>query len=237
MSSLIGKEKASLQDLRKVPFPLPTKTYVPVHHEEVANMAKSIACNVLHNFSFVKEQFVLNREGRQMFGVLTFRSNNTLLDFSIGIRNSYDKSLSLGLCLGASVMVCENLMFSGEIVTFRKHTINIMQDIGKMFLTAIYEQKENYDKIQKDADWLKTISLKDDDAYRIIGLLYGRGALSPRQLPVVKNEWENPAYDEFKPRTAFSLYNAVTESLKTTPASSIMEKHIQVHQIFTGGVA
>ena len=64
-----------------------------------------------------------------------------------------------------------------------------------------------------------------------MGLLFGKNVLSPRQLPVVKREWLNPAYDDFKPRTMWSLYNAATEGLKTTPPGKIMEKHIQLHNI------
>jgi hypothetical protein len=34
--------------------------------------------------------------------------------FSIGIRNSHDKSLRLGLTAGLRVFVCSNMAFSGE---------------------------------------------------------------------------------------------------------------------------
>ncbi len=43
--------------------------------------------------------------------------------FSIGIRNSHDKSLRLGLTAGLRVFVCSNMAFSGEFTpVLAKHT-------------------------------------------------------------------------------------------------------------------
>jgi hypothetical protein len=47
----------------------------------------------------------------------------------------------------------------------------------------------------------------NSEAFKMIGLLFGHGILTPRQLPVVKKEWLTPSYDDFRPRTMWS-YNA-----------------------------
>ena len=65
----------------------------------------------------------------------------------------------------------------------------------------------------------------------IWGVLFGRNILTPRQLPVARREWLHPTHDAFKPRTRWSLYNAATAALKTTPPNRIMERHIGLHNL------
>jgi len=84
---------------------------------------------------------------------------------------------------------------------------------------------------------MKAWDLTDDDAYKLTGLLYGRGILTPRQIPVVKREWQDPSHAEFADRNAWSFYNAVTEALKTSPPHRIMERHIALHKVLAPGGA
>lgn len=234
MSTLSGKNRVSFSDLQNVPPPDRTRSYIPVLHSELANMTRSIASNILHDFSLYKEEYVLTRNGRNMFGVFTYRNHSDEMGLSIGIRNSYDKSLSVGCTLGASVFVCDNLVFKGDIAVFRKHTLNVHEDIGQMILSAIYAQREKYERIQQDAGHLKELDITNDTAFRLMGLLFGKNIVTPRMLPVIKQNWLKPPYPDFEGRNAWSLYNACTEALKSTPPSQIMQKHVQLHGVFFG---
>ena len=69
-------------------------------------------------------------------------------------------------------------------------------------------------------------------AFSTIGKLYGEGILRERQLPVVKKEWLSPSHDAFSEKTLWRLYNACTESLKTTSPMLRMRKQIQLHDKF-----
>ncbi|MDZ7796965.1 MAG: hypothetical protein U5N56_07940 [Candidatus Marinimicrobia bacterium] len=51
MTTLMGKNRVGFKDLQMVPHPERTKSYVPVLHHELANMSRSIASNILHDFS------------------------------------------------------------------------------------------------------------------------------------------------------------------------------------------
>jgi hypothetical protein len=58
-----------------------------------------------------------------MFGVLDLETQIEGCRFSIGIRNSHDKSLRLGLTVGLRVFVCSNMAFSGEYtLVLAKHS-------------------------------------------------------------------------------------------------------------------
>lgn len=225
-----GSESATLDELANIPLPKETRSYKPVGHVELASMLANMATNLLPEFEIVNTQFGLARDGQKMFGVHTFKNGDTALGLSIGFRNSYDRSLSVGIAVGASVFVCDNLMLTGDLTILRKHTTNVHADIDGLALSAIYKSRNSFNQIKQDAQTMKDIPMSDDEAYRMLGLIYGRGILTPRQIPVVKKEWLTPSHDDFAGRNVWSFYNAVTESLKSSPPQSIMERHLAIHK-------
>ena len=228
-----GAEIATLDQLANIPLPKETKSYKPVGHAELASMLANMATNLLPEFNLERSQFGLARDGAKMFGVHTFKNGDSALGLSIGFRNSYDRSLSVGIAVGASVFVCDNLMLTGDLTVLRKHTSNVHVDIDGLALSAIYRSRSAFSQIKADAEVMKQIPMSDDEAYRMLGLVYGRGIITPRQIPVVKNEWLKPSHDAFEPRNLWSFYNAVTESLKSSPPQSIMERHLSLHSQLT----
>jgi hypothetical protein len=50
----------------------------------------------------------------KMFGVLDLETEMHGCRFAIGLRNSHDKSMRLGLTVGYRVFVCSNMAFSGD---------------------------------------------------------------------------------------------------------------------------
>ena len=223
-----------IEELAAIPLPKETRSYKPVSHQALAIMLSTIASDLLPEFELVNMQFGLARDGAQMFGIHTFKNGSSAMGLSIGFRNSYDKSLSVGLAVGSTVFVCDNLCLSGEVNVLKKHTLNVVASIESLALSAIYKSRSAFNQIQEDAEVMKGIPLSDDDAYRTIGLLYGNGILTPRQIPVVKNEWLKPSHDDFEGRNVWSFYNACTESLKSSPPQSIMERHLMLHNQIAG---
>jgi hypothetical protein len=230
-----GGEHVDLNQLKEIPLPDETASYKPVAHYDLALNLAEVASGLLHEHTLEKSQYGIARDGRQLFGVHTFKSDNDSMGLSIGFRNSYDKSMSVGIAVGASVFVCDNLALTGEVTVMRKHTTNVWHDLEEMAITTIYRSKSNFHRILEDAEDMKYEPVDDDLAYRQLGLLYGRGVVTPRQIPVVKKEWLEPSYPDFEPRNQWSFYNAVTEALKSTPPTKIMEKHLELHSIMMKG--
>ncbi len=71
---------------------------------------------------------------------------------------------------------------------------------------------------------MQQATLSEDAANSYMLQVYDTGIIGSRLLPLVIKEWREPKYDEFKPRTAWSLFNAVTEVIKprqrTQPAAA-----------------
>lgn len=224
-----GGRAVTRDHLAVVEVPPATESYAPVPHERLAETLCTIGRDILKGYALEKEQYALAREGKQMFGILVFRSDSTEIGLSIGFRNSYDKSMAIGIAIGASVFVCDNLALTGEVTVLKKHTMNVWSSLEDIAISTLYRSQKNFESITADAERLKGREIEDDEAFRLIGLLFGRGVLSPRQLPVVKQEWLVPSHQEFRPRTAWSFYNACTEALKSCPPLVVMEKHISLH--------
>ena len=227
-----GGKEADFQDLGSIKIPMATRSYQPIPHQELASYLKETACALLNDFRYLKSQYGLARDGQQMFGVHTFHNGRSTLGLSIGFRNSYDRTLAVGIVLGASVFVCDNLALSGDITLMRKHTRNMLTDLESMSVTAILKARTTHHRVVEDADELRRQEITDVEAFSMIGLLFGKEILAPRQLPIMKREWLEPVHDEFKPRSAWSLYNAATEALKSCPPNSILERHLALHGLF-----
>ena len=232
-----GGETASMEELAAIPLPKETHSYKPVSHQALASMLGAMASDLLPEFELVNTQFGLARDGQQMFGVHTFKNGSSAMGLSIGFRNSYNKSLSVGIAVGGQVFVCDNLCLQGDVTVLKKHTLNVVASLESLALSAIYKSRSAFNQIQEDAEVMKGIPLSDEDAYRTIGLIYGHGIITPRQIPVVKKEWLEPSHDVFENRNLWSFYNAVTEALKSSPPQSIMERHLAIHKQLMNHVA
>jgi len=122
MSSKIVTE-AEVINVPAVPF---TDTFHPIHHKDVIGVMKESIRQT--GLEIVSSYYTLARDGMQVFAVWDLSEGNSEMCWSIGIRNSMDKSLALGIVSGTRVFVCSNLAFSGDFVEFRKHTKGLDYD-------------------------------------------------------------------------------------------------------------
>ena len=230
-----GGNVATLEDLRLVPLPEETSSYKPLSHYDLVMNIQRVASDMLRDHTFEKGSYALANNGSRLFGVHTYWTEANDLALAIGFRNSYDKSMSVGIAIGASVFVCDNLMFTGTITVLRKHTLNVIDDLETAILKVVYKARHQFTRITESAEQLRSLPLEDDDAFKMLGLLFGHKVLTPRQLPVARAEWLTPSHKAFQPRNSWSFYNAVTAALKSTPPQRILERHLALHDLMTKG--
>lgn len=229
-----GGELITRDQLDLIKMPEPTDTYTPVSHYELADKMLTMSQDILRDYVLAGENYAVARQGNQLFAVLKFiKYQDEHMGLSIAFRNSYDRSMAIGMAIGATVFICDNLALSGEIVVMRKHTKNVWVELEETAIATIYKSRKNYEQIVADAEDLRALPLGNTKAFQLMGVLFGNNVVGPRQLTVLKSEWLRPCHEEFRPRTMWSFYNAGTESLKSTPPISIMEKHIRLHKALT----
>jgi hypothetical protein len=231
-----GSQRCSIEQLLAIPEPEKTESYTPLNHYALAVNTLSIASDILKGYRFDGDSYALSSDGQKMFGVITFRKINSTseedIKVAIGIRNSYDKSMSAGLVVGSSVIVCDNLMFAGDVKVMRKHQGDEMHnELNDQIVTAIYKSQHQFTRIGEDVKRMKSIAMTQKQKYEFLGVLTGNGILSPTQSTAAYKELWKPSYEEFTPETLWSGYNCATEALKSSPVHQIIQRHGKLHQL------
>lgn len=130
-----------------------TDTWMPVHHGNLITTMEDVIYDQGHQV--IKRSYSLSGDGKKMFGCWELQPFDGTMAYTLGFRNSMDKSMALGLVGGTKVFVCDNLSFSGDFIAFRRHTANILHDLPKLVFDAITEL--NY-SLKAFAAWHKKLS-------------------------------------------------------------------------------
>ena len=198
-------------EIATVPTPAGTDSWHPVPHLDVIDAVTEVVR--AHDWQIVDEQFGLAREGQRMFGVMRInKSSSSEWSRCIGIRNSHDQSLSVGLAAGISVMCCSNLAFGGTMVLKRRHTSRI--ELNDLVLTAIDELEMEFLNLETVSEDLKLHEVNADEARAVIVRAAEVNAINSCDIVPIFREFQKPCHDEFAEPTRWSLLNAFTEHAK-----------------------
>ena len=206
----VGRDEIAL-----VPTPAATASWKPVPHSEVIDAVTDVVR--AHNWQILDEQYGLARDGQRMFGVIRInRTSSSEWSRCIGIRNSHDRTIAVGLAAGLNVQVCANLMFGGSTVLKRRHTSRI--ELNGLVVEAIDALEDDFLTLETVAEDLKIQFVRDDTARAAIVKAAEAGAVNSCDIVPIFREFKEPRHEEFAEPTRWSLLNAFTETVrKYTP--------------------
>jgi hypothetical protein len=208
-----GAQKVSRADLAGIVLPAPTTTHKPISHVEVVEEIERALS--YRRISITEEEFAITPDGMRMFGFLKLDAEFSVGNFAIGLRNSNDKSMRLGLAAGYRVFVCDNMSFSGDFKpVLAKHTANVRLD--EVISLGIDRIHRNFTSIEQGVGLFQAKALRDEQAKAImLDAFMDKRLAVPRHLiaPVHRHYFE-PQHDEFRPRNLWSLANAFTSAFK-----------------------
>jgi DNA polymerase III delta prime subunit len=165
--------------------------------------------------SVVQEEYAVSTDGMKMFGVLDLETTFDGCRFSVGVRNSNDKSMRLALTVGYRVLVCDNMAFHGDFTpVLAKHTKHI--SLVDILSVGVDRMQRNFAPMRKQVEAWKGTRLLDDAAKLAIYRAFVEGELDvPKHLARrVHDLYFNPRIEEFTSRTTWSLSNAFTSAFK-----------------------
>lgn len=209
-----GARKVTRDELKEMPLPEATKTHQPLPHFKIVEVLDE-ALSFRH-LRVVKDEYAVSQDGLKMFGVMDLDAAFEGGRFSIGLRNSNDKSMRLALTAGYRVFVCDNMAFSGDFSPLlHKHTskLNLTDSIA----VAVDRIYRGLDSIANQIKLMREYGLTDNDARLIIYRAFVERVLKgvPRQLmPAVHENYFDPAHEDFRSRNLWSLSNAFTSAFK-----------------------
>lgn len=226
-----GAHQATREEILDVATPEPTKTWTPIPHMALLQMVT--ASLTAGGQVITREAFGLWSKGARFFGVLEVRNGQNHDDYGmlVGIRNSHDKSFAASLGLGSHVFVCDNMSFSAEVQIARIHSRFILRDLPGLVArgVALLHGKRGYQNKRIAA--YKDFGLDDSQAHDIIIRALRARAINLQRVDDVVEQWYEPNYEDFQPRTAWSLFNGFTESLKGSGAD-LQPRTIKLHGLF-----
>ena len=220
-SSLVlhcGASKIEREALELVPTPTGTHSWTPVSHFDLLTQVEHALTS--RNLSIVSEAHGLTKDNNRYFGLLQI-SNQALGDqpdygYVVGLRNSHDRRFPVSLAVGSSAFVCDNLSFSSEIVTFRRHTVFVKRDLPNLMVRAVGQLSDRWTDQNKRFDAYKQHELSNAQAHDLLIRALDVRAVTTTQIPHILTEWRTPRHSEFAEagRTAWRFFNACTEIAK-----------------------
>jgi hypothetical protein len=210
-----GGQLKSRDEVFAIPTPRATQTYVPLSYESfVTRIEKQLS---VEGILIREERLAVSNNGQRLFGLLGLEMRDApQADYRcvLGLRNSYDKSISSGVCVGANVFVCDNLSFNGEVTFTRKHTANLLRDLSWLITETVAQLPQKFMAQSAAFAAYRQSELSDAHAHDLIIRLVDGGALNLGDIRMVLQEWRNPRQNAFPRRDAWRLFNAVTETIK-----------------------
>jgi len=240
----VGSGVVTMKEAFSIPVPEATKTYTPVPNEDLWKLLKQTALK--RGLQLGTPKLGVAHKGQRLFGSVEITNQDHLdnqVRLMLGFRNSYNRSMSVGVCFGSKVFVCSNMVFTGYASdesdavgqVHHRHQTNVWEGLQTRLEEAL--DKFSIFKGYQDEFYsiLQDIELTDAQAHDLIIQSVRAEAITAKDCFTVAEEWafqgrgpqdeaeEDRWHREFCPRNAWSLFNAYTEIHKGIQAKNPLD--------------
>jgi len=180
-STLIGYGSRTIgrEELTLVPTPPATETHRPIpHHGIVQALIETLG---FRHIGVVHDEYAVSPDGMKMFGVLDLATEMAGCRFSIGLRNSHDKSMRLAMTCGYRVFVCSNMAFSGDFTpVLAKHSKSF--SLIDCISVGVDRMQRNFEPMRKQVEMWQRSELTDVTAKVVIYEAFVEGKLELQSI-------------------------------------------------------
>jgi hypothetical protein len=159
-STLIGYGGRTIgrEELTLVPTPAATETHHPVpHHEIVQALIETLG---FRHIGVVHDEYAVSPDGMKAFGVVDLATEMEGCRFSIGLRNSHDKSMRLAMTGRYRVFVCSNMAFAGDFTpVLAKHSKSF--SLIDCISVGVDRMQRNFEPMRKQVEAWQRSELTD----------------------------------------------------------------------------
>ena len=211
-------EPNQLNDDEFMPTIERTKTYYPLPHIQFYYTAIQTLTSI--GIGVVTNSFGLTPKRDRMFMWLETDAQVNGMPLCIGGRNSYDKSMSAGLCVGTKILVCSNKVLAsyenGGVVS-RKHTsAENIDELSKEFSELLFIQtSQRKDTLFNRLNEYENSYMSDLEIKSTLVELVLSKIIAPTDIELIYKERVNPRHKEFWDKgTRYQFLMACTEVFK-----------------------
>ncbi len=216
-----------------MPAPQSTPTQQVVPHIDIVHALEEQLG--FRHIAVASEEYAVTHDGKNLFGVMTLDQGMDGASFALGVRNSHSKQFRLSIVVGLRVFVCSNLCFAGDFnIVLAKHSKHF--SLKNAISVGIDEAQRGFGPMQVRVSAWKEVQVSDDQARLAIFRAFVEDGLdAPKHLArEVWRNWREPAFEELRPRTAYSLQNAFTSSFKLLDAVPLYRATADLGRFFQG---
>jgi hypothetical protein len=193
--------------LEQVYTPPATDTHQPVAHSRLVDVIEEALA--FRHIRIENSEFALSKDGMKMFGLLTVNQVYEGVEFAIGLRNSNDKSMRLGMVAGYKVTVCSNMMLAGDFSPLlAKHSKNF--DVIEGVAMGIDRIQRGWKPLREQIDFKRETQLHHDGARLLVYKAFAQHGLPVSLFNKVSKTLENG-----ETPTLWELENVFTDSFKS----------------------
>ena len=231
MSTLLnhcGADRISMDQIRLLNDPVPyTDTHFPIRHDVFVDLAKECLTDGGYRVKTEEYSLIQNETTDNMFGLITLENGHDDTGRVVGLRNSGSMHFLAQLGCGGHVFVCDNLVFTAQIIVGRKHTRHIMRDLPDQMTSAVRGLDNEFRRQEARQDIYQDWRITDEVAHDV--MIKTMELPSPQGIPGSKldkwlKEYREPRHEEFETGTAWGLQNAFTETAKAWPFATMQNR-------------
>jgi len=141
--------------------------------------------------------------------------------------NSYDKTMRFKCAVGAYVYTSKNLILKKDIGSWgRKHTGTADSEALDTIKNQILNATDNFNRIIKDKDKMKTITVNTQKGAEIMGRLFlEKELVTSEQMGIVKSQLKEPMFDYISPvDSLWVFYNHISYALQKAHPKTWMDQ-------------
>lgn len=226
------------EEILKVKTPEKTDSYTPVPYSLILSTIEKESKKM--GMDILKEDFRTSNGGNKLVGIYQLVNNQEdaidpsspdRITNTIAFRTSHDKSMAFGVFSGASVLVCTNGMYAGNISYLKKHIKDVDIELQEQIKIQLDSMSSVYRKMLFFKENLKEIEISKRVTAEILGrLIFEQKVLRSTQINLIKEQMRFSKY--FNGNSAWDLYNNVTESLKLSAPIQYHNNHVATYHLF-----
>lgn len=215
--------------VRAIPAPKFTGSWRPYSHATVLDCLTWATKEM--RLEVDRREYSINEKGTKMFGVWQVKEQGTKeACLAMGIRNSVDKSMAVGLCAGERVFVCDNLVLSSDFVLFRKHTGQLVEDeIRLIAKEAIVVVLQRFEYLQQWHDGLHEHKLTYTEASLLTVAAMKQELIPPSQYEKFYELFLNPKSDRYD-LSYHGFHGAITELIKERNLMTVHQRNDRLNK-------
>jgi len=227
----------TINDLKKLPKPTAIgRFHKPIPPHEVIEMVQKSIKGEGHDI--VQRRIAINPKHTRVmatFDIANPNSKDKNKNWSAGIMTSTDRTSALKMAGGSRILVCDNLMVMGDLITSRrKHTSGIdLEGEVKRMMDEVYMSCRSADK---RANLEEAVKIEEEgEFFSIIGDALVNKLLPADHVREAAQMWLANELEDVKSRSLWGIHNAFTRQIqklnpiRQLPASVNIAKFIDAY--------